>query len=98
VFPGERGGMLRHGNFYFRHFKPAVVRPLPEELHELRFHDLRHTCASLLIQRGIHPLSISRHLGHSSIQITMDRYGHIFPDDQDKLARALDAMYEGAAP
>jgi integrase len=84
---------LRHGNFYGRHFKPAVRRALPAELHSLRFHDLRHTCASLLIHEGMHPLAVSRYLGHSSIQITMDRYGHLFPDEQDRLADALDRAY-----
>jgi integrase len=71
--PGDRP--IRHGNFYHRHFKPAVRRALPEELSSLRFHDLRHTCASLLVRQGMHPLAVSRFLGHSSIQITMDRYG-----------------------
>lgn len=93
VFTGEQGGTLRHHNFYGRHFKPAVRAALPEELHSLRFHDLRHTCASLLIKQEVHPLAVSRHLGHSSIQITMDRYGHLFPDEQEAVATALDDMH-----
>lgn len=76
VFPGPQGGPLRHGNFMGRHFRPAVERALPKELHRVRFHDLRHTCASILIAQGAHPLVVSRQLGHSSISITMDRYGH----------------------
>jgi integrase len=61
---------------------------LPEQI---RFHDLRHTCASLLIAQGAHPKVIQAHLGHSSIQVTMDRYGHLFPDAMDHLADRLDA-------
>jgi len=47
----------------------------------LRIHDLRHTCASLLIAHGAHPKAAQVHLGHSSISVTMDRYGHLFPSD-----------------
>jgi integrase len=57
----------------------------------IRFHDLRHTCASLLIAQGAHPKAIQAHLGHSSIQVTMDRYGHLFPDALEHLADRLDA-------
>jgi integrase len=58
---------------------------------EVRFHDLRHTCAALLIAQGAHPKAIQAHLGHSSIQVTMDRYGHLFPDALEQLADRLDA-------
>jgi len=46
---------------------------------DLRFHDLRHTCAALPIANGRHMEEIKEHLGHSSIRITSDRYGHLFP-------------------
>lgn len=89
--PGDRP--LRHGNFYARHFKPAVRRALLDELSGLRFHDLRHTCASLLIHEGMHVVAVSRFIGHSAIQITVDRYGHLFHDEQGKLADAMDRAY-----
>jgi integrase len=89
VFTAPKGGRLRHNNFYQRLFCPALARAgLPEQL---RFHDLRHTCASLLIAQGAHPKAIQAHLGHSSIQVTMDRYGHLFPDALEHLADRLDA-------
>lgn len=89
VFTALGGGQLRHNNFYRRDFKPALFRAgLPERV---RFHDLRHTCASLLIAQGAHPKAIQLHLGHSSIQITMDRYGHLLPDELGHLADRLDA-------
>jgi integrase len=89
VFTAPKGGPLRHHNFYQRLFCPALARAgLPEQI---RFHDLRHTCASLLIAQGAHPKAIQAHLGHSSIQVTMDRYGHLLPDVLEHLADRLDA-------
>jgi integrase len=89
VFTAPKDGPLRHHNFYKRQFCPALVRAgLPGQI---RFHDLRHTCASLLIAQGAHPKAIQAHLGHSSIQVTMDRYGHLFPDALEHLADRLDA-------
>ena len=66
---------------------------LPERLHKIRFHDLRHTCAALAIQAGAHPKLISARLGHSSITVTLDRYGHLFPSMEEALADALDAAF-----
>jgi integrase len=103
VFPGVRGGPLRHGNFYARHFKPAVRRLVdsgtwPKNLRELRFHDLRHTCASMLIEANVHAKGISELLGHSSIAITMDRYGHLYKDREDEPTVAgLEKAYAKAA-
>jgi integrase len=89
VFTAPKGGRLRHNNFYQRIFCPALARAgLPAQV---RFHDLRHTCAALLIAQGAHPKAIQAHLGHSSIQVTMDRYGHLFPDALETLAERLDA-------
>jgi integrase len=63
----------------------------------LRFHDLRHTHASLLIAAGLHPRLIMERLGHSSISVTMDRYGHLFPAAGKEAARLLDQMFDTAA-
>jgi integrase len=52
VFTSPGGGPLRHGNFYNRIFKPTVQKTLPAELRKARFHDLRHTCAALLIAQA----------------------------------------------
>lgn len=46
----------------------------------------------LLIGEGAHPKAIQAHLGHSTIAVTFDRYGHLFPDDMDRLARGLDRV------
>jgi integrase len=84
---------MRHSNFYQRIFKPALRETLPEYLHAVRFHDLRHSNAALLIAEGGHPKAIQQRLGHSSITVTLDRYGHLFPSLDDALADALDATY-----
>ena len=56
-------------------------------------HALRHTCAALLISQGAHPKAIQSHLGHRSITTTLDRYGHLFEDEHEKLAERIDAAY-----
>jgi integrase len=107
VFPALGGGPMRHGLFYRRVFRPTVAGDaladpprapaLPERLHGLRWHDLRHTCASLLIATGAHPKAIQERLGHGSITTTLDRYGHLMPGLADALADALDDAYTNAA-
>ncbi len=93
VFRSPNGGPRRHHNMYLRSFKPAVRAALPEAKHGLRFHDLRHTCAALLIAAGAHPKAIQDHLGHRNIQTTFDVYGHLLPSAQQALAAALDNAY-----
>ena len=65
------------------------------ELRRIRFHDLRHTYASLLIAQGAHPKYIQVQLGHASIQTTLDRYGHLMPDAHAAEARKLDRLVFG---
>jgi integrase len=89
VFTSSEGGPLRNSNFRRRVWNDAVAEAGLVE--GLRIHDLRHTCASLLIAEGAHPRAVMGHLGHSSITVTMDRYGHLFPSDMEALAKALDA-------
>jgi integrase len=57
---------------------------------ETRFHDLRHTCATLLLSRSVNPKIVSEMLGHANIAITLDTYSHVLPDMQEKAARALE--------
>ena len=63
-----------------------------------RFHDLRHSCAALLIAEGAHPKAIMEWLGHSSIQVTLGTYGHLFPNLEASLVDALDDTYQAAVP
>jgi integrase len=56
------------------------------ELPYIRFHDLRHTHATLMLQQGVHPKVVSERLGHSTIGITMDTYTHVLPNIQKEAA------------
>jgi integrase len=94
LFTSTEGEPIRHDNFYKRHFKPAVKAALPKEKHGLRFHDLRHTCAAMLIAEDAHPKAIQDHLGHKDIQTTFNVYGHMLPSAEEALGAALDAAYE----
>jgi integrase len=82
---------LRRLSFYVRHFKPAVHDAgLPDGV---RFHDLRHTCAAILIDQGWNPKQVQARLGHASIRTTLDRYGHLFEGHDTALLDALDESY-----
>jgi integrase len=61
-------------------------------------HDLRHTCAALLIAAGAHLEEIKDHLGHALIRTTSDRYGHLFGAPRERLRDHLDAMHGGFHP
>jgi integrase len=94
VFTSPDGAVLNHKNFYRRTFKPAVrTAGLPDRA---RFHDLRHTCAALCIALGAHPKAIQERLGHSSITVTLDRYGHLFPKLDETLTTRLDDLRRNA--
>lgn len=98
VFTTETGQPLRAASLH-RRWKETVADVLPPHLHGLRFHDLRHTCAALLIAQGAHPKAISSRLGHANIGITMDTYGHLLPSVEEELVDGLDATFrEAAAP
>ncbi|HSF86639.1 MAG TPA: site-specific integrase, partial [Acidimicrobiia bacterium] len=87
-FTSPQGAPLRHSNFRRQVWYTAVERAeLPEGL---RIHDLRHTCASLLIAADANPKAVQAHLGHSSIAVTMDRYTHLFPSDIEALVGRLE--------
>lgn len=91
VFPGTDGGPMKLPNFRRNRWTPALRRA---DLNEgLRIHDMRHKTVSLLINQGLHPKIVQEHLGHSSISITFDRYGHLYETDTQRLADALDAAY-----
>jgi len=63
---------------------------------KVRFHDLRHSCASLMLREGVHPKIVSEMLGHSTIAITLDVYSHIMPGMQEAAARSLDSVLPAA--
>jgi integrase len=88
VFTAPMGGPLRERKFLHGQLKPAARRAgLPGTL---RAHDLRHTAASLLIRQGASVKAVQKTLGHRSAVVTLDRYGHLWPDELEDLAERLD--------
>lgn len=61
-------------------------------LPHMRFHDLRHTHATLMLKQGVHPKIVSERLGHSSVAITMDTYSHVLPGLQEQAAEGFDNL------
>jgi integrase len=93
VFAGPKGGPLRRNNFRRRVWLPALARAGVEGL---RFHDLGHTAAGLLIAQNVHPKVIQSRLGHSSIRVTLDTYGHLLPRLDEEVADGLEATHHAA--
>lgn len=94
VFPTSTGRHITPAYLGTHILKPALARTdLPSEF---RTHDLRHTAAAAMIRTGANPELVKRQLGHGSIQVTYDRYGHLFPDESDGLADALDDVWIAA--
>lgn len=88
VFPSGRGTPLNPDNIRYRVLTPAVERA---RLSGIGFHAFRHTCASMLIERGLSPLRLQRWMGHHSAAYTLDVYGHLIDTE---LASALDLHAE----
>jgi integrase len=59
---------------------------------DIRFHDLRHTHATLLLSKGVNVKVISERLGHSNIKVTLDTYSHVLPSMQEEVAHKLDEI------
>jgi integrase len=93
AFPGPKGATLRRSNFR-RVWAKASARAGQEGL---RFHELRHTAVALAVAQGAHPLAIKERLGHSSITVTMDRYGRLFPRLEEAIGEGLDQVFREAA-
>jgi integrase len=108
VFTAPMGGPLSRADFVRSYFKPAVLAaneaiaklprdrrpaPLPDSL---RFYDLRHTCASLLIAQGASIKAVQAQLGHATASIILDTYGHLFPSEMEALADRLQMVRDAA--
>jgi integrase len=88
IFPSTTGTPQNQANLY-RHFLGLVERA---GLPRIRFHDLRHTAASLMLNHGVPVIIVSRRLGHSKVSITLDIYGHMFPEMQNEAAEMIDDL------
>ena len=87
VFASPQGAVLRVANFRRGYFDRAAKQI---SLPGLVPHELRHTAASLAISADANVKSVQRMLGHASATLTLDRYGHLFPDELDDVARRMD--------
>jgi integrase len=87
VFTTESGTPLNRHNLRQRSFKALLKKA---KLPEIRFHALRHTCATLLLTGGVHPKIVQELLGHSTIAVTLDTYSHVLPGMRDAAAGAMD--------
>jgi integrase len=95
VFTALKGGPIDQSNL-LRHFR--TLRKKANLPAKFRFHDLRHTCASLLIAQGVHPRQVMEILGHSDIRLTMNTYAHLFPAMGEEAAGKMDAILAPATP
>jgi integrase len=88
IFPSIIGTPLDQYNLLkrFKRFIQSVGLP------EIRFHDLRHTAASLMLNHGIPAIVVARRLGHSKVSITLDTYGHLLPEIQSAAADLMDDL------
>ncbi len=92
VFPNRVGGLMDGRNMYQREFLAALRRA---GLRKVRFHDLRHSYASILISQGENIKFIQNQLGHGSAQVTLDTYGHLMPQTNNGAAEKLEQSIFG---
>ena len=92
VFTNERGEHLVTYSVW-RQFKQIVTKM---NLPEIRFHDLRHTYATLALQNGVDVKTVSYNLGHATVAFTMDKYGHVsdamMQDGAEKMQRFIESL------
>lgn len=93
VFAGGRGKPWRNTNFTRRVFRPLCERA---GVRVLRIHDLRHTCATLLMAGGMHPKVVAERLGNDEL-VTLKTYSHVTPDMQRAAAELLEGVLAGGA-
>jgi integrase len=94
VFRSPDGAILDPDNLYYRYFQPVLAKA---GLRKIRLHDLRHTFGSLLIQSGASIVYVKEQMGHSSIQVTVDIYGHLIPGANVSFVDKLDEVAQESA-
>ncbi len=89
IFPASTGTILDQSKVNKVYKKCLKKAGLPN----LRFHDLRHTAATLMLQQGIHPKVVQERLGHSDISLTLNIYSHVLPSMQEEAAEKMDDLF-----
>jgi integrase len=87
AFATKTGTLINPTNLRRRSFAPLLEKA---GLPQIRFHDLRHTAATLLFLEGVHPKFVQELLGHATIAITLDTYSHVLPSMGDQTAKAME--------
>jgi integrase len=95
IFPNAIGRPLEPGNLLRRSYWPLLQRA---GLPRMRFHDLRHTAATIMLSRGVHPKVASEILGHATVAITLDLYSHVTESMQAEAAQLMDETLAGPIP
>lgn len=90
VFPSRIGTPMEPGNLH-RHFKAVLKQAGLSD--SIRFHDLRHSCATLLLAQGVPLVVVQDTLGHTQISTTADIYGHVLPESHRKAVDGLEALF-----
>jgi len=99
VFTAPRGGLLRTSNFRRQVWVPATTRLYGDypRLRSLKVHNLRHSAASIAISCGANIKAVQRMLGHEKASVTLDVYGHLYTEDLEQVADAIDERLRDAA-
>ena len=92
VFPNTLGKPMEATNMLHRSFKPLLEKA---SLPDIRFHDLRHSAATLLLKQRVPAKVVSEMLGHSQVGVTLNIYSHVLPDMQAEAAAAMEAALRG---
>ena len=87
VFTTDSGAPLNPSNIRNRNLRRLKQNA---NLPDIRFHDLRHTCATLLLSKNVHPKIVQEMLGHANVAITLDTYSHVLPSMGDQAAAAME--------
>jgi integrase len=90
LFTTQVGTPIYRQDLITRCFKPLLRRA---GLPNIRFHDLRHTCATLLLGRGVHAKLVQELLGHATIAVTLDTYSHVLPSMGNQTATAMEDVF-----
>src|SRR5262249_29431398 len=88
LFATRSGNHIRSASLYLDYWYPLLEKAGLA----IRFHDLRHTCATLLLMRGVHVKAVSERLGHASITITLETYCHVLPTMQETVAGEVQGL------
>jgi integrase len=89
VFCDKQGGYIFPNTLSYQFSSLLQAAGLPK----IRFHDLRHSAATILLSMGVHPKVVQELLGHSSINMTVDTYSHILPSMQQEAMNKLDDLF-----